>query len=122
MASEYYSARLRCLKSIFKDRDTLIDMELFVDKLAEKDLISMAQEWQIKHKAYSTQIDETFYILFQRNPQPTYECVLQVLDEMQRDDIKTRLFNSFAKMSYRAVSGPFGCQPSLKKMYFKRKS
>ena len=63
-ASEYYSGQLKRLRSIFKDRNTLIDADFFLDKLAEKKLISMAQEHELKRKSYIKQIEESFFILF----------------------------------------------------------
>ncbi|CAG0902740.1 unnamed protein product [Darwinula stevensoni] len=84
-------SRLRILKGIFKDGNTLVSMDTFLDKLSEKSLISVSQEVMLKKETYSKQIDETFYILFQKNPRPTYESVEKILIEMGREDIIAKL-------------------------------
>ena len=92
-------AALRSLKSIFKDKETFIDTDLFLDKLAEKRLISVAEEMEFKKLSYARQIDSAFFALLQRNPKPTYESVLEILEEMQRNDLKERLLSFLGKPS-----------------------
>ncbi|CAG0894585.1 unnamed protein product [Darwinula stevensoni] len=80
---------------IFKDRNILIDMNLFLDNLAEKDLISKAEEMNLREQEYSKKIDDVFLILFQRNPKPTLKRVLKILKKMDRQDIIAKLKEAF---------------------------
>ncbi|CAG0891888.1 unnamed protein product [Darwinula stevensoni] len=98
-----YTAALRRLKTIFKDKNTLIDMDDFLDKLAEKGLISMAEELEFKKKSYAERIDSAFFALLKKNPKLAYECVLKIIGEMERDDIKAKFLNSLGKPSSQNV-------------------
>ena len=69
----------------------MVDMDNFIDKLTEKGLISVSQEIQLKRMEYSKQVDETFYILIAKDPEPTSDMVEKILKEMGREDIITKL-------------------------------
>ncbi|CAG0899805.1 unnamed protein product [Darwinula stevensoni] len=87
-----FGVALRHFKSTFKDKSTLIDVNLFIDALAEKGVISVAQEIELKRKkTYNGKVDAVFFILFQRNPKPTFQTVVDIMSEMRREDIVLRL-------------------------------
>ncbi|CAG0896478.1 unnamed protein product [Darwinula stevensoni] len=86
-----YGTALRHLRDDFKMGNTLVDMDKFLDELSKKDLITMAEEKELKKvKEYRKKIDETFFILLNKNPQPTYRSVLCILEEMGREDLKEK--------------------------------
>ena len=88
------------LKGIFKDNKILVDMNRFLDKLSERELISTAQEKELKKKTYLEQTDEVFYILFATNTRVTYDCVLNILKEIKRDDIIAELQQPLGKSQF----------------------
>ena len=92
-----YAAALRRLKIISKECRQPIPMGQFLDKLLGEDLISPAQEMALRRKEYYDQIDETFYILFTKNARPTYESIVAILQDLQRNDILEKLYEDFSK-------------------------
>ncbi|CAG0900372.1 unnamed protein product [Darwinula stevensoni] len=82
-----YETSLEQLKSVLKADDTDVDADAFIVKLAEKNLISEPEETELKSKNHHSKIDDAFDILCKKNPKTTYESVLGMLQEMQRNDI-----------------------------------
>ncbi|CAG0895341.1 unnamed protein product [Darwinula stevensoni] len=79
---------LQQLKRELKHGSTLVDMNIFLDKLAERHIITVVQERDLKAIKKSFElIDETFFILLGKNPQLTYQSVLEILQEMGRGDM-----------------------------------
>ncbi|CAG0888638.1 unnamed protein product [Darwinula stevensoni] len=78
---------LRSLKDIFKNGCTPVSMDTFLDKLASNNLISVLQEKDLRAKESSKQIDDTFFILLDKDPKPTRKSVQRILEEMNGSDI-----------------------------------
>ena len=94
-----YGIALRRFRSMFKDKSTLIDVNLFIDAMAEKGVISVAQEIELKRqKTYDSKVDAVFFILLKRNPKPTFQTVVDIMSEMRREDIVFRLQKEFGEL------------------------
>ena len=98
---------LTCLKGLLKDRKTMVNTRVFIDKLIEKELITPAEEKELKRKvkkSYVDTIDSIFFILREKNPHPTFREVRQILIEMQREDIFRELHEKLSEFHYSVVS------------------
>ena len=95
-----YGAALQRAKRLIKHPKTMIDMDTFLDKLAEKEFLSVAQERTLKSKKneYCQQIDDTFFILFEWNPELVHKSIVDILGEMKRNDLKMKLENEMGEI------------------------
>ena len=79
---------LKRLRSIFKERNTLVDMDSFIDALGERHVISVVEDMELKRKKdYNGKVDETFFILFKTNARSTMPILMDILKKMEREDI-----------------------------------
>ncbi|CAG0896277.1 unnamed protein product [Darwinula stevensoni] len=100
---------LRHLREILKNGN-MVDMAQFFDELVKKKLIPIATEVELNNlNKYSEKVDKVFFILSEKNPELTYHIVMEILEEMQRDDIteeilkyigKTTMINGLANYIY----------------------
>ena len=90
-----YVKHLKRLKSVLK-REMLLDVDHFLDKLVEKDLITTAQEMELKGRsAYEHKVDGIFHILTHKNVKSTYYDVERILEEMDRCDIIVEMMKQY---------------------------
>ena len=83
---------LKRLKTILKEKNVLIDTDRFIDALAERDLISLPREMELKKiVTYAEKVDDVFFTLFQTNPHITFPGVEEILKRMERGDILSKL-------------------------------
>ncbi|CAG0889431.1 unnamed protein product [Darwinula stevensoni] len=93
---EDYGPQLQRLWDIFKDSSMLVDMQQFLDKLEEKNLISRAQKVELKEKKHAQRIDDTFSILQGENGMRVNEKILVILKEMHMEDIIQKMLHKRA--------------------------
>ena len=86
-----YEKALLDARAILTEGGTVIDKNEFLEKLEERQLISVADGNELKSKKYSKLISEIFRIHFKGNPEKHYKCLLDILEEMGRDDITAKL-------------------------------
>ncbi|CAG0899234.1 unnamed protein product [Darwinula stevensoni] len=82
-----YKNYLKRLKVIIK-REKPLDMDHFLDKLSEKDLITTVEEKELKERStYKHKVDGVYFILNQKDAKSTFYDVERILEEMERCDI-----------------------------------
>ncbi|CAG0890405.1 unnamed protein product [Darwinula stevensoni] len=88
-----YGETMNRLKAIFCDSISKMDVTLFLNKLAERNLLSKAQERDLKSSRKGfRKIDSIFHILLaKKKPLPTYKNIIEILEEMHRTDIIGKL-------------------------------
>ena len=96
-----YEAAWLSMRKIFKTGDSMVELEMFLDKLTENRLIHISKERELKAiKKYFETVDEIFYILIELNPEPAFKNVISILHEMGRGDIITELNNEVGELLY----------------------
>ncbi|CAG0896992.1 unnamed protein product [Darwinula stevensoni] len=83
---------LRRAKTVLKDEDVYINIDKFLDTLAERRIISVAQEIQIRDMSdYHAKIDAVFKILFAKDVERHYKELIEALKSMDRLDIVRKI-------------------------------
>ncbi|CAG0896994.1 unnamed protein product [Darwinula stevensoni] len=83
---------LRRAKTVLKDRDVYISINEFLDTLAERKIISVAEEMKLREMSdYHAQIDAVFKILFARDVERHYYELIETLKSMGRLDIVKKI-------------------------------
>ncbi|CAG0888052.1 unnamed protein product [Darwinula stevensoni] len=86
--------RIKRLRSILSDKNTNINVLDFLRELSKEELISPAEEKDIRRKeTYSEKIDSIFDIVFVKNPMKIEKKLIEVLESMEREDIIDRWNN-----------------------------
>ncbi|CAG0889929.1 unnamed protein product [Darwinula stevensoni] len=105
-----HATALKQLHFIMKS--TFVNIQLFIDLLAEKDLISLPNEIDLRGKTtYEETINGAFHLLRQEHPERTYHLVLDILKLMRRDDIINNLQKKLQGTSEQYVEGDQGSSP-----------
>ena len=82
-----YAAILNRLRGVFKDSEKRLDMNMFLGHLLKRELISTARKIELETMSSQKKIDGTFDSLIESNVQTTYDGLMDIFKEMERDDM-----------------------------------
>ncbi|CAG0901355.1 unnamed protein product [Darwinula stevensoni] len=79
---------IRRVKDVMKDRNVVVKVDLFVDVLVKKRLLSVVEEKEIREtRGHNAKIDAIFDILLELDAEEVYEKLIDTFKEMKRNDI-----------------------------------
>ena len=67
--------------------EAIIDMDTFLRKLNEEDIIDSPKEKELRRFSYKKKLTKIYFILSQGNPHESLKVLIKILKEMRRDDI-----------------------------------